>query len=168
MHQCRRSQLQGVQSLQLSDKTNATDEQGDSTGHSLSKLSDQPGANSSQLSALCKSSANLCRVFHNEKKSLVCLPIFLVYCNKSSRHLARATPLARLLSARNLQRKLNSLEKWKLATPLSMAVLPYHSTIWLQPERWMDNGIMFFELEPSTKGVRPPESLHLQLLNGLY
>lgn len=32
----------------------------------------------------------------------------------------------------------------------------------------MDNGIMFFELEPSTKGVRPTESLHLQLLNGLY
>lgn len=28
----------------------------------------------------------------------------------------------------------------------------------------MNNGIIFFELEPSTKGVRPPESLHLQLL----
>lgn len=159
-----RSQLEGVQSLQLSDKTNATEEQGDSTGHSLSKLSDQPGENSSQLFDPCKSSANLCRVFHNEKTSLVRLPGFLVYCNESSRHLARATPLARLLSERNSQRGLNSLEKWKVATSLSMAVLQYHSTPWLQPERWMDNGIMFFEQEPTTKGVGTPESLHLQLL----
>lgn len=28
----------------------------------------------------------------------------------------------------------------------------------------MDNSIIFFELEPSTEGLRPPESLHLQLL----
>lgn len=155
------SQLEGVQNLQLSDKTNATDEQEGSTGHSLSKLSDQPGENSSHLSDL---STNLCRVFHNEKKSSVRLPGFLVYCNESSRHLARATPLARLLSERNSQRGLNSLEKWKVATSLSMAVLQYRSTPWLQPERWMDNGIIFFEQEPTTEGVGSPESLHLQLL----
>lgn len=45
-----------------------------------------------------------------------------------------------------------------------MAVLQYHSTPWLQPERWTDNGIKFLEQEPTTEGVKSPESLHLQLL----
>lgn len=165
------SNIERVQNLQLSDETKETEEQGDSAGHSLSKLGGQPGGDASQLSGLCKSSANLCRAFHDASSStsttntsLVHLPGFLVYCNEPSRHLARATPLARLLSERNSQQGLNNLEKWKLATSLSMAVLQYHSTPWLQPEKWMDNGIMFFEQEPTTEGVKSPESLHLQLL----
>lgn len=166
------SQIEGVQNHKSSDKTVATDEQGDNGGKSSSKLAEQLGENRSQLSDLCKSSDNLCRSFHNVSssstttttKSLGYLPGFLVYRNEPSRYSARATPLARLLSERNLQRGLNDLEKWKLGTSLAMAVLQYHSTPWLQPEKWMHNGIMFFEEDPTSEGIKSPESLHLQLL----
>lgn len=166
-----RSHIQGVQNLKLSDKPIAVDEKGDIAGQSPSKLTKQPGKNQSQLSDLCKSSAYLCRSFHNASSStstttisLGHLPGFLVYRNEPSRYFARATPLARLLPERNSQRGLNNLEKWKLATSLSMAVLQYHSTPWLQPEKWMNNGIMFFEEDAITEGIKSPESLHLQLL----
>lgn len=159
------SHIEGFQNLKSPDKTIAADEQ-------ASKLTERPGENQSQLSDLCKSSAHLCRSFHNGSSSststtttsLGYLPGFLVYRNEPSRYFARATPLARLLSERNCQRGLNNLEKWKLATSLAMAVLQYHSTPWLQSEKWMDNGIMFFEDDATTEGIKSPESLHLQLL----
>lgn len=130
------SHIEGIQNFQSSDKTNAIDEQGDSTVHSLSKLGDLPGKNSSQLSDLCKSSPSLCSAFHNAssstsatEKSLVYLPGFLVYFNKPSRHLARATPLGRLLSESNSKRGLNNfgqVEARKLAID-GCSSIPFHT-----------------------------------------
>lgn len=166
------SHSEGVKNDKTSDKIVAPDEQGASGSQSSSKLTEQPEENQPQLAELCKSSDNLCRAFHNVSSSsttktttfLGYLPGFLVYRNEPSRYSARATPLARLLSERNSQRRLNNLEKWKLGTSLAMAVLQYHSTPWLQPEKWMHNGIMFFEKDHTTEGIKSSESLHLQLL----
>lgn len=82
------------------------------------------------------------------------LPLYLEF--------AEPTSLSRILSQKQSTRRLNSLDKWKLAGALAMAVLQYHSTPWLQ-ETWMSNDILFFDKEPTDR-IQSLESPHLHLL----
>lgn len=121
-----------------------------------------------QLTNLCTDSSNLCKHFHKNpdadtsSKCLGFLSGFVVYRNPPKNdNLSAVIPMARLFSRGQGNHKMNNLDKWRLASALSRAVLQYHSTPWLR-ETWMDKDIMFFEKEP-TEGPGSLESPHLHL-----
>lgn len=120
------------------------------------------------LTDLCDGSS-LCKHFHKAPEvntASACLGYlsgFLVYRSQPTYHeFAGATSLSRILSQKQSHQILNSLDKWKLAGALAMAVLQYHSTPWLQ-ETWMSNDILFFDKQPRGR-MQSLESPHLQLL----
>lgn len=117
---------------------------------------------------LCTDSTSLCRHFYRQLEpnaALTCLghiPGFVVYrSQQKTLEFSGAIPITRVLSCRNGDRKMNILEKWKLAGALATAVFHYHSTPWLR-ETWMDKDILFFETQTVGR-PRPLESPHLHL-----
>lgn len=123
---------------------------------------------SGELTNLCTDSSNLCKHFHKKPDagtSSTCLGFlsgFVVYRNPPKNdNFSAAIPMARLFSRGHGNHKMNNLDKWRLASALSRAVLQYHSTPWLR-ETWMDKNIMFFEKE-LTEGPRSLEYPHLHL-----
>lgn len=120
---------------------------------------------------LCTDSTSLCRHFYRQLEpttASTCLghiPGFVVYRSQQKNHeFSGAIPIARVLSCRNGGRRMNNLEKWKLAGALATAVFQYHSTPWLR-ETWMDKNILFFEIQ-SVGRPRSLESPHLHLFQG--
>ena len=90
----------------------------------------------------------------------------LVYRTQPQDHVfAGAQTLALLLSQRQANQRLNKLDKWRLAGALSMAVLQYHSTPWLQTT-FMSHDILFFNEKHEGRPIRSLRSPHLRILRG--